>query len=161
MTLVTDKSMKEIVRAAKEDNSASQSLVKRGREGAQIALEGSNTGRKDRQNDEANRRCSQTESRNHRHWPRPRSVALRAVGTRGLLGSIFGRGLAKGVCAQGLYHSLGRENRFAIFRRLILFIDLSKHLVPARVQGMSRPRSFVRFLTTTSRHCIQAIGQLI
>jgi hypothetical protein len=40
-------------------------------EGTQIALEGSNARRKDRQSDEAHRRCSQKESRNHRYWLGP------------------------------------------------------------------------------------------
>jgi hypothetical protein len=68
--------IKEIVLANEENDSAPQSVVERRRQGTQSAFQSSNTSREDRQNDEADRRCSQAQSGNSRHWPRPRSVAF-------------------------------------------------------------------------------------
>ncbi len=50
--------VKEIVRADEENDSASQPVVEGRRQGTQSALEGSNTRREDRENDEADRRRS-------------------------------------------------------------------------------------------------------
>ena len=52
-------------------------MVERRRQGTQSAFESSNIGRKDRQSDEADRRCAQAQGGNSRYWPRPRSVAFR------------------------------------------------------------------------------------
>jgi hypothetical protein len=159
-SLHSKKGIREIVRADEENDSASQSVVERRRQGTQSAFESSNTSREDRQNEEADRRCAQAQCGNSRYWPRPRSVAFRRQ-SRPSLDQRFSATVWRRRVHLRSSPALHAENLALPYRAgCSLTIDPITRCSGPRGE-MLRNRPFATPLAPRSCHPLQTVRQLI